>query len=805
MNIKTITQKLLNGQKLNKDELQYLLGGLSNYSSVDVAKLSVDEINKYYDDILKNAEAVARELGEMDEFNDSRLSILESQRDTLREKLDLMIETGDYSEEELKSLQKQYKLLTDEIKQIEAFQSGMQKGAAAAESLLQTTIGLSTEWGLLGKKGGAAGVLKGFIKNISKAATFTNITTSIISMMFQRLFEYDEVMTATFTATGIKKKEFQLQKLVDDINSKTNKKLSAEMYQLASGQFISLQQNMLNFMDATDTQRNQIIKTGMVMQAFGISTETSSRAYEQLVNTFKYTREDADSLINNFRGVAEALRRPPDQLMRAFNSQAPVIARFGKAGIDVFYGMQIEAKRLAIESGKLLTFSERVDTIEGAARVAQAFNAATGVPFLSAHALLAASPEHKAKIIGDLYQKYLATGGTPITDPRVMRGLAQAAQMGVDEVQRILTMGQQNVESDKKKVEAVATTQDDNLNMAVDNASFLTQLSAQMKALIDKLLAVLFGDDKMQGILNLVKTLATKMKSILAALGGLAALKTVVAVASARGATPYNPMFVTDIMGGGKLGKVLGGLGLAAGAVGVGVAGMGASDVFLGTSFFSDDAEDELDLEAAKAEVAHLGDITNVVKVPGVTSNAKPDSKTTDITVNTRKGDQTALRFGSPSQAQSAVTSASRAASSPARTVGTRSGGTTSGGARRAPIAGGPAAPIAGGPAAGLKVSPSAQVNAAQPVELNDSMVSPNVFLQGTDDTSNYIHPVFNKSDMFYAAKKGGPLDNALEHVLDILKSLQSEKNQPVILSTNEIEFGTTVQESLMKIRRRPI
>ena len=72
-------------------------------------------------------------------------------------------------------------------------------------------------------------------------------------------------------------------------------------------------------------------------------------------------------------------------------------------------------------------------------------------------------------------------------------------------------------------------------------------------------------------------------------------------------------------------------------------------------------------------------------------------------------------------------------------------------------------------------------------------------------NTISLVIPVFNKSDMFYAAKKGGPLDNALEHVLDILKSLQSEKNQPVILSTNEIEFGTTVQESLMKIRRRPI
>ena len=66
----------------------------------------------------------------------------------------------------------------------------------------------------------------------------------------------------------------------------------------------------------------------------------------------------------------------------------------------------------------------------------------------------------------------------------------------------------------------------------------------------------------------------------------------------------------------------------------------------------------------------------------------------------------------------------------------------------------------------------------------------------------NYVQPVFNKKDKFYAAKADGPLSKALDEILAVTKKLLEQKGD-VELSISERKFAAAVENSLASVQRK--
>ena len=69
---------------------------------------------------------------------------------------------------------------------------------------------------------------------------------------------------------------------------------------------------------------------------------------------------------------------------------------------------------------------------------------------------------------------------------------------------------------------------------------------------------------------------------------------------------------------------------------------------------------------------------------------------------------------------------------------------------------------------------------------------------------NNYVQPVFNKKDKFYAAKDGGAIANALDEVLSAVDKLIEEK-QDVNLDINERKLAQAVNNAYSAIQRRNV
>ncbi len=823
MDISSIISKLTNGQKLNKEEISFLITGIKSYSErLSVAEMDPTEISDYFEKILKNLNDNEKELEGIVDTSRKRENILEEYLDTVKIKIELMVESGEYAELELKYLQDIYKTLTQQLKEQEAFKAGMQKGAGAAKSLLQTTLGLSTEWSMLGKAGGASGMMKGFLKGLYDASSFTNILGTLASQMFQRLFEFDSAKTEAFSATGIKKENYRLQKMAAKLGGGgTKKAISADQYGDINKAHIAMQNNIQNFMTIGQLSREQMTESAAVLTKLGVSAQDSAKMYGTMINTFKYTPEEADRAVNSFAKAATEMGRPPGEIISAYNKQMPILARFGKRGEQIFLGMAAEASRLNIDVHKVASFGERTDTIAGAAKTAQAFNFAIGQPFLSAHALLAASPEEKLEIIRKAYQD----ADSPPLGERQIRALANATGLAVDEIQRVLNSQQSVVDETKGKAKAATSSQEQNLELARENASIATQVAAQMKALIDAILHNLFGDNAMDGALNMIGKLASKMKSILAILGGLAAFKFGFGLFMKRGSHMGNPEFVRDVsfgLGGGK-GKlagamrILGGATMAAGAV---AGGLGVTDAMGWTNVYGGDTGDTwTDVKPASIEESMALAVAETGGLTGTGGTTTRGGTMMNVDASSRKGGTTNVTAPSPRSSSTVNTAGSRGSpisvTNPGgTTINTRS--SSSGGSARAPsvttsgTGGGtsvaaPARPpslsVSGAPAGSVKVG---NLNAPGGVVKVDDSVGLGGNFRGNMNQNNadYIYPVFNKDDKFYAAKSDGVLAKAFDEVIKIVASIAQKKKESSRIEIKGKDFIAGADAALKEARR---
>jgi ABC-type transporter Mla subunit MlaD len=713
---------------------------ITNSLQADTATAS--ETKDYFDKVTKALENYRKDLSDTIDVDQELLDSYEEEMDILRDIMDNELESTNVNVERLRAAQERYKELTKLRKAKKQFLEGMDKGEAAAEQLLQATIGLSTEWNNLANLQGAGGLAKGFAMGSLKMLHPMNILMSIAQKVFERAVAYDKASSSLFKKTGIDKSQINLKEMATEL-----KGMGIDLEQKVASSVADLQDGFRSIGQLGTDQLKTTAKTITVLEAFGANSKDTVATFGILTKTLGKTPEQANEFLNNTTALAGELARPPSELLSDFVKAAPVLARFGNQSERVFKDISLQATLLEMDVAQLVGLSEGMDTFEGAAKAAQAFNIAVGQPFLSAQALLSAEPAQKLQLIADAYSQ---AGKVPLK-ARMRRGLA--AEMGVNpaELERILKLNSSELGTKRDEMDVAQASMADNITKAAENQTFMDKITAKMQQTIDNII---------------------KVTDLDVGLGKAADLL-----------TKLSQMFMSDkdkeYAESLKIKKRLDSQG--------GAVRNRAGDIV---------SREELQMEEKHRLAANAGLEKLATKnISNRTSNQAKMKRNKDKLINAGLSETDAVNFAN----RGYFDEDGRDIDAKKRV------GKQSETERLLSMVGFDTSTM-GIPSALQKsmnldkevIVPNGSAYKQQIQTKEDAMATP------MSVGSNYVQPVFNKQDKFYAAKDGGAIANALDEVLTAVDKLIEEKRD-VNLDISERKLAQAVDGAFAAIQRRTV
>jgi hypothetical protein len=691
---------------------------------------TASETKDYFDKVTKALEKYRKDLSDTIDVDQELLDSYEEEMDILRDIMDSELESTSANAERLNAAKGRYKELAKLRKAKKQFLEGMDKGEAAAEQLLQATIGLSTEWNNLANLQGAKGLAKGFAMGSLKMLHPMNILISIAQKVFERAVAYDKASSGLFKKTGIDKSQINLKEMATEL-----KGMGIDLEQKVASSVADLQDGFRSIGQLGTDQLKTTAKTITVLEAFGANSRDTVATFGILTKTLGKTPEQANEFLNNTTALAGELARPPSELLSDFVKAAPVLARFGNQSEKVFKDISLQATLLEMDVAQLVGLSEGMDTFEGAAKAAQAFNIAVGQPFLSAQALLSAEPAKKLQLIADAYKR----AGNVDLPARMRRGLA--ADMGVNpaELERILKLNSSELGTKRDEMDVAQASMADNIAKAAKNQTIMDKITAKMQQVIDNIIKVTDLDVGLGKAADLLTKLAQMFMS------------------------EEDEQYASFLKFSKQMEK-------EGGAITFNDAGDDGSGQGSNLVFSKDEIMDLVnrDREGTLGNQQLTKGLTSfLAEARGVTSEELTRLMDARVKLTTKRINER-QESGASFYTRDSKSSVIR----------------------------------------GLKTSSESEdeysrniMNIGRTVRFvpkEDAMATP------MSVGSNYVQPVFNKQDKFYAAKDGGAIANALDEVLAAVDKLIEEKRD-VNLDISERKLAQAVDGAFAGIQRRTV
>ena len=726
----------------------------------------------YFDKVTTALEGYRKDLSDTVDVDQELLDSYEEEMDILRGVMDNEAEAGRMGSDRLNAAQKRYKALAKLRKAKKGFLEGMDKGEAAAEQLLQATFGLSTEWGNLS----AGGFAKGFGMGTMKMLKGMNLITSLVQKIIERALDYDKASADLFKKTGIDKSKLNLKKMATGL-----KGMGVDLEKKLVGSITDLQDGFRSIGDLGTDQLEATAQTITILEGFGASNRDTVATFGILTKTLGKTPEQASEFLNNTTALAGALARPPSELLSDFVKAAPVLARFGNQSEKVFKDISLQATLLEMDVAQLVGLSEGMDTFEGAAKAAQSFNIAVGQPFLSAQALLSAEPAQKLQLIADAYKK----AGNVDLSARMRRGLA--ADMGVNpaELERILNLNSSELGTKRDEMDVAQASVMENIASITKNQTAMDKITAQMQRIVDSLVDATSLDEglgKVASLLTSVAVVLTQDKDLERSHAAKLKIAEEGGLINVGGGRAYTKKQIADArsQGGGS------DINLARYLHSPGVAGSGGQSMMEmdNKQFKTFQKKQEQYMPEGRVFEAQHAKTRKSEAVKGAIAHAS----------------------GGVGAGFGAATGAGVAAAASVTSLGAGLGVT---GVGTVPglilMAGGAIVGyMLGDSIGGTAADNAAVLRGRENVNDKSYQIEEDAMAAPMSVGSNYVQPVFNKQDKFYAAKDGGAIANALDEVLAAVDKLIEEKRD-VNLDISERKLAQAVDGAFAGIQRRTV
>ena len=566
--MKTIEQilKEIKSRSVSKDSMQQMgemiqaiLDDSRKSLGIDLDKFSATALGGIIDSKIKLLEEERPNLEKFVNVDKEIEDLTDEAINSLKDRIIAKHEAGELNDEESRTLKKLFKKYVQLQKSQEKYNEGLAKGNAAAKTLLQATLGLSTEWAFLSDTKGFSGLWKGIKKGMMESVSFTNVMSSIVTKVVERAFEFDKLQADLFKRTGIKREEMNLMEMTEDLRG-----MSSDYAAVGQKAIGDLRVQFRDFGSLSQGEIQTLKSTIAVLEKRGAASQTTIDALGDLVKAVGFTTSETNQILLNQAAIADVSQRPVQEQLSEFQAGLTNLARFGKDSVRILNKMKLDANKSNVELRTLLGMSEKADTFEGAAQMAQAFNVAIAGPFgasiLNPLELVGASMEEKIQILQRKYKE----AGSPVLSPRVLRELSASFQIPENELLKIFNVESSKIGAKQDDVLSASTTLKDQKDMIAKNNKAQEKIMAAMKNFADSVLQMVGGPN---GIIKIVDSITSGINfladNIYTVTGILGAIYTIQLANSFRGATMANPEFVTSIGGafggGGKGGSRKGG------------------------------------------------------------------------------------------------------------------------------------------------------------------------------------------------------------------------------------------------------
>jgi len=156
----------------------------------------------------------------------------------------------------------------------------------------------------------------------------------------------------------------------------------------ASAAYQALHGTATDFTLMTGRQREELGKTGAMLQQYGIDAGTFAEGVQVSTKLLGLSATEAGSAAREFNALAQDIGVPPQQLSQSYAQAGGTLAKFGKDGVKAFKDLSMISKLTGMDMNKILNIVEKFDTFEGAADQAGKLNAALGGNFVNAMDLM---------------------------------------------------------------------------------------------------------------------------------------------------------------------------------------------------------------------------------------------------------------------------------------------------------------------------------------------------------------------------------------------------------------------------------
>lgn len=331
----------------------------------------------------------------------------------IREKIKVMYTSANSSQEEIKDLQEELKVLHKSNKENAAGIAGEEKGAQVAEQILQLTLGISKS------STDIMGSVKGFQKGLKKSLTASNLFATAAIRAFELFTAVDGATTGLFKKTGMTGYATRIVGTGKDLTLA----FGAQAESVSADLFAEVASTRRSFGTMSKEEVDRMVVTAGKLSRLGVSVG----AYVDL-GTFMSKNLDQDldaqeKTLGMLYGLGKQTKTSPEKMFREVATSLPVYSRYTKGFASVFAGIHLAAQRTNVDVSDLMTLTESLDSKDEALKQAQKFNALLGGQYLNPVELLAADPGEKVKLIAEAYQRANQSLGE--IHPRVVRSLYQ--------------------------------------------------------------------------------------------------------------------------------------------------------------------------------------------------------------------------------------------------------------------------------------------------------------------------------------------------------------------------------------------
>ena len=146
--------------------------------------------------------------------------------------------------------------------------------------------------------------------------------------------------------------------------------------------------------------RDELTVQAATMDKLGITAGDTAETLNTLTMAFGMTTQEAMATEREMVGLAVALGKPPQEMIKEFNQALPSLAKFGDRAVEVFRGLEITARETGTSITELTAIvGDQMDTFEGSAKVAGRLNAVLGTDLVSGTELLMATEAERIEIL----------------------------------------------------------------------------------------------------------------------------------------------------------------------------------------------------------------------------------------------------------------------------------------------------------------------------------------------------------------------------------------------------------------------